>query len=82
MAINSFIILVLKLKIGVNNTSLKAPSFFPLNKSTPSIPKGKSKVSWSPLGIFNGAVALRTSGVYSSYLELLSRMPTGMLHKV
>lgn len=50
--------------------TLDDPDFVPLSKSTPSILKGKDKVSWSPLGIVSAASALIYSPVYIYFLGL------------
>jgi len=65
--ITLFISKVLHVK---EHQTLDDPSFVPLSKSTPSILKGKDKVSWSPLGIVSAASALMYSPVYIYFLGL------------
>lgn len=67
-AIASFISKALHVK-GL--LTLDDPDFVPLSKSTPSILKGKDKVSWSPLGIVSAASALIHSDVYLYFLGIM-----------
>jgi hypothetical protein len=74
-AIDSFLRSVWKLK--PSETVLSAPSFIPLSKSTPSIQKGKMRVSWSPEGILSGARGLVRSEVIHSFRYLCQFLPKG-----
>lgn len=48
-----------------------------MSKSTPSIQKGKMRVSWSPEGILNGARGLIRSEVIHSFRYLCQFLPEG-----
>lgn len=75
--IYNFVDKVLHVKPG--ETRLPAPDFVSLSKSTPSITKGKHKVSWSPQGILQGAIGLVNSQVYHHFLAILDRLPESQI---
>lgn len=72
--IRQFCVVVLKVNFEGGRKLLPAFEIVPLTKTTPSISKGKSRISWSPAGILQAWASLRSHPVYASFLYIANEL--------